>query len=96
MCVSVEKKSMIESVSGQMVRPIRPSYSHVNIEINMAPPRHHDQTRSQAYHEKNQAFEMKLFDWLKYHVKLLFEIGFFVGKQQSQQSSQQSQQSSQQ
>lgn len=46
---------MIESVSGQMVRPIRPSYSHVNIEINMAPPRHHDQTRSQAYHEKNQA-----------------------------------------
>ena len=31
------------------------------------------------YHEKNQAFEMKLFDWLKYHVKLLFEIGFLVG-----------------
>ena len=33
------------------------------------------------YHEKNQAFEMKLFDWLKFHVKLLFEIGFLVGKQ---------------
>ena len=46
------------------------------------------------YHEKNQAFEMKLFDWLKYHVKLLFEIGFLMGKQQWQQS-QQSQQSKQ-
>ena len=44
------------------------------------------------YHEKNQAFEMKLFDWLKFHVKLLFEIGFLVGKQQSQQSQQSSQQ----
>ena len=33
------------------------------------------------YHEKNQAFEMRLFDWLKFHVKLLFEIGFLVGKQ---------------